>query len=91
MPYNIKIKPAKCTSYVPKALTAEELASPHVKRAAAGACWLGHLQKLPSKNACVTWELQKIHVPPAHFRPVKPKIWLKHTVELKANMYYKLD
>ena len=91
MRYNVIPDLYKGCAYVPKELTAEELAAQYVKRAAVGAIFNGHMDKLPTKNAHTLWEVKKSLAPPAEVRPMKPELWLKNHVELKANIYYKLD
>ena len=75
-------------AFIPKELTEDMLSAELIKRAALGACMLGKFDKLPRKHARVTWEVQKVRTHPAHFKPIKPKVWLMNHLHLKVGIYY---
>ena len=78
------------TGFVPKELGDEQLRAEFIKRAAIGACFIGKFDKLPSENAELTWEIQKDLVPPAAFKPTKPKMWFANRMKLEKSYYYLL-
>ena len=78
-------------AFIPKELTEDMISAELIKRAALGACMLGKFDKLPRKHAQVAWEVQKVLTPPAHFKPIKPKVCLTNNLHLKAGIYYKLS
>ena len=82
---------AQTVALIPKELREDMLSAEYIKRAALGACMLGKFDKLPRKHAQVVWEVQKVLTPPAHSKPIKPKVWLMNNLHLKAGIYYKLS
>ena len=91
MRYDVFPDDMTAVAFVPKDLTGGEVGREHIKRAQVGAAFVGHFERLPHNHAGIVWELAASTVPPAKFKPVKPKMWLKDHLELKANFYYQLD
>jgi hypothetical protein len=78
------------TAYVSHPLTDEQAAAGVLKRGVLGAVFAGQTNKLPSMMAMPIWEVDTILDPPAHVRPIRPKVWTLGMMTLESGYYYKL-
>ena len=77
--------------YTPQALSDSQLAGGVLKRAAAGAAFLGRLSKLTSlKSTKMVWDSVLKSEPPATLRPTKPKFYLMKSITLEPGLFYQL-
>ena len=78
--------------FAPSTLSDAMMASGVLKRAAAGAAFLGRLSKTTSyRYASVVWDTVIKPEPPAALKPSKPKLYLVSSATLEPNMFYKLE
>ena len=76
----------------PSTLSDAMMASGVLKRAAAGAAFLGRLSKVTSfHHASIVWDAVIKPEPPAALKQSKPKLYLVSSATLEPNMFYKLE
>ena len=76
--------------FIPDNLSDANLAEVAKKRAAIGAVFHGHWDKLPTGNAGILWEVDVDLNPAAKMKPPKPKMWLSGKQTLKVGFIYKV-
>lgn len=77
--------------FVPTNLSDSVAAASLQKRAVIGAAFVGHLDQLRGSNVVrVLWEVELSPEPPAHFKPIKPKLWVMGKLSMKKDNFYKL-
>jgi len=81
----------KTAAFVPHPLTDEILASSTLKRGLAGALFSGKLDKLPTMNGAIKFEVEPVTDHPAHLRAVRPKFWFLGSLKMKPGIMYKLS
>ena len=77
-------------TFTPTPLGDTVLATGVLKRATAGAYFVGRLQKLPTQHARIIWDVQIKAEPPACVRALKPKLHLFGKCTFEKDVYYKL-
>ena len=78
--------------FAPSTLPDAMMASGVLKRAAAGAAFLGRFSKINSLNrAKIVWDTMVKPEPPAALKPNKPKLYLMRSTTLEPNIFYKLE
>jgi hypothetical protein len=85
------LKPTlKTAVYKPTPLTDQQLAEPNLKRAVAGAAFLGHFDKLPKSHLQVKWEVTTTPAPNISMKPIRPKLWIMGKITMEADYFYEV-
>jgi hypothetical protein len=77
-------------AFTPHKLSDKEVADVVLKRAVAGAAFVGKWKKLVAGPCHINWEVE-LCLPAKSVRPIKPKLWFGARLEMTKNLYYQLN
>ena len=91
MRYTVEPKAGEHLMYRPNALTDAQMAEKTLKRGVLGAAYVTRFDKLHAMSSVkVLWDVEPKLEPPAHMKPLKPKLWMMGSITLEKGFFYQL-